>query len=208
VALWVCLGDDAMKGAMCGTQYAVGLSRCPRCSSTDMAEVGSEKHMAKISKHGGPTHADAEQGNEPESATSGGEVGEQPQDGAAGNATSTATVSVDGTDQGTPNGGQVPDGRPFKPLPEAVDGEQGEVVSEPDYDAWGYGELQAECKTRELPATGRAPELAARLRAHDAAKAKETAEDGSPADEDGGADTDAEARTKDADENAREAEKP
>lgn len=63
--------------------------------------------------------------------------------------------------------GHVPEGRPFKPLPEAVEGEQAEVVSEPDYDAWDYRELQAEAKERGLVATGTRDELVDRLRAHD-----------------------------------------
>lgn len=48
MALWVC--------QECGTKYAVGLSRCPRCHSTDFVEDGV---MPKITAHGGPSVASA-----------------------------------------------------------------------------------------------------------------------------------------------------
>lgn len=46
MALWVCEG--------CTTKYAVGLSRCPRCLSTDFHEEGS---MPKSTRHGGASNA-------------------------------------------------------------------------------------------------------------------------------------------------------
>ena len=46
MALWVCSGTDG-----CGTKYAVGLFRCPRCHNTTFHEDGDP--MAKISRHGG-----------------------------------------------------------------------------------------------------------------------------------------------------------
>jgi hypothetical protein len=46
MALWVCGGEGG-----CGTKYAVGLSRCPRCHNTEFFEDGDP--MAKISRHGG-----------------------------------------------------------------------------------------------------------------------------------------------------------
>lgn len=58
MALWVCGGE-----AGCGTKYAVGLSRCPRCHNTAFFEDGDP--MAKITRHGGasdktlPTSEDA-----------------------------------------------------------------------------------------------------------------------------------------------------
>lgn len=45
MALWVC--------ADCPTAYAVGLSACPQCQSTDHHEEGA---MPKITIHGGPTN--------------------------------------------------------------------------------------------------------------------------------------------------------
>jgi len=46
MALWVCSGV-----AGCGTKYAVGLFRCPRCHNTEFHEDGDP--MAKITRHGG-----------------------------------------------------------------------------------------------------------------------------------------------------------
>jgi len=46
MALWVCGGK-----AGCGTKYAVGLFRCPRCHNTAFYEDGDP--MAKITRHGG-----------------------------------------------------------------------------------------------------------------------------------------------------------
>ncbi|WP_405960818.1 hypothetical protein OG235_28035 [Streptomyces sp. NBC_00024] len=46
MALWVCGG-----GAGCGTKYAVGLFRCPRCHNDEFYEDGDP--MAKISRNGG-----------------------------------------------------------------------------------------------------------------------------------------------------------
>jgi hypothetical protein len=65
MALWLCEG--------CGTLYAVGLYRCPRCHGTAGHEFGSkpedqehEGHpMAKITQHGGVTDATLEPEPEP-----------------------------------------------------------------------------------------------------------------------------------------------
>ncbi|MDX3515885.1 hypothetical protein PV755_44510 [Streptomyces caniscabiei] len=46
MALWVCGGE-----AGCGTKYAVGLFRCPRCHNDEFFEDGDP--MAKISRNGG-----------------------------------------------------------------------------------------------------------------------------------------------------------
>jgi hypothetical protein len=50
MALWVCGGE-----AGCGTKYAVGLFRCPRCHNTAFHEDGDP--MAKITRHGGASDA-------------------------------------------------------------------------------------------------------------------------------------------------------
>jgi hypothetical protein len=60
MALWRC--DGTYDGKPCGTDYAVGLLRCPRCQSTEFHELGSRPEdegdpMAKITKHGGPSDA-------------------------------------------------------------------------------------------------------------------------------------------------------
>lgn len=46
MALWVCGGEGG-----CGTKYAVGLFRCPRCHNTAFFEDGDP--MAKITRHSG-----------------------------------------------------------------------------------------------------------------------------------------------------------
>jgi hypothetical protein len=46
----VCGGEGG-----CGTKYAVGLFRCPRCHNTDFYEDGDP--MAKITRHGGASDA-------------------------------------------------------------------------------------------------------------------------------------------------------
>ena len=51
MALWVCGGE-----AGCGTKYAVGLFRCPRCHNTEFFEDG-EDPMGKISRHAGASVA-------------------------------------------------------------------------------------------------------------------------------------------------------
>jgi hypothetical protein len=56
MTLWRCDGVDHTERP-CGVLYAVGLSRCPRCHSTEFHEEGS---MPKISRNGGPTNAAAE----------------------------------------------------------------------------------------------------------------------------------------------------
>ena len=65
MALWVCGGE-----AGCGTKYAVGLFRCPRCRNEEFYEDGDP--MAKISRNGGasvdePDTASAEPEPLPES---------------------------------------------------------------------------------------------------------------------------------------------
>lgn len=50
MTLWVCGGDGG-----CGTKYAVGLFRCPRCHNDEFFEDGDP--MAKISRYGGASDA-------------------------------------------------------------------------------------------------------------------------------------------------------
>lgn len=51
MALWVCGGESG-----CGTKYAVGLFRCPRCHNTEFYEDGDP--MGKISRHAGASVAE------------------------------------------------------------------------------------------------------------------------------------------------------
>lgn len=222
----------------CGTRYAVGLTTCPHCSSTEVADdsVGripiavtvhctaeyceaygkqrrvvlrravmgvvelptllcevcgshaavrwpgeprKEEDMPKITVHGGPTNAAAP-------IVTGGSWGDPP-DETADQATVSETgpelvelpagavVSVDGVDQGHDELVET-EGRPFKPLPEAVGGDTTEHVSESDYETWSYPELQAACKARGLAATGGGHACIKRLREHD--EAAEVSTDG------------------------------
>lgn len=61
-------------------------------------------------------------------------------------------------------------GVPFKPLPEAVEGDDTERVSEPDYGALTANQLRELLGVRRLDTTGRKPELLARLVAADQAE--------------------------------------
>ncbi|WP_060888064.1 hypothetical protein [Streptomyces caniscabiei] len=70
MALWVCGGE-----AGCGTKYAVGLFRCPRCHNTEFYEDGDP--MAKITRHGGAS--DATLPAEPEPEPEGADVAPEPE---------------------------------------------------------------------------------------------------------------------------------
>lgn len=62
----------------------------------------------------------------------------------------------------------VDDGEGRRALPPAEGQDGGEQLdAEQDYDGWAYGEVQAECKRRGLPATGSHLDLVARLVAND-----------------------------------------
>lgn len=152
MTLWVCQG--------CPTRFAVGLLACPHCGSTDHYEEGSV--MPKITVHGGPSIA-GEPPNEPELVMVG-ETGPEPVRLPEG--TVVVSVSVDGVDQGP---GVVDEtlGGDFKPLPEAVEGDTTEHVSEPDYENWTVAQLREQLADRKLPVSGKHAELVARLRAHD-----------------------------------------
>jgi len=61
MALWICTA--------CTCRYSVGAPRCPQCDSTQYVEEGAED-MAKITVHGGPSNAaaDEQEGGEDVSA--------------------------------------------------------------------------------------------------------------------------------------------
>ncbi|HWN01346.1 MAG TPA: hypothetical protein VNO54_30205 [Streptosporangiaceae bacterium] len=52
MALWICTG--------CTCRYSVGAAGCPQCGSTEYVEEGAED-MAKITVHGGPSNAAADE---------------------------------------------------------------------------------------------------------------------------------------------------
>lgn len=127
--------------------------------------------MPKITVHGGPSNA-----SDPASGpVTVGERGPElwdPSKTLAENLatppeTSNVTVSVDGVDQGPGEVVEFEGAPSFEPLPEAVEGDTTEHVSEPDYEALSKTELQELLAARELPTSGTKAELVARLRAHD-----------------------------------------
>lgn len=68
MALWEC--------ADCTTRYAVGAPKCPHCGSTMRVNEATqppeeETDMAKITVHGGPTNAAAEELEASEDASTG-----------------------------------------------------------------------------------------------------------------------------------------
>lgn len=127
--------------------------------------------MPKITRHGGPSIAGeqavgAAATNEPDARPADDEpvpeLVELPE-GAEVAIANEVQVSVDGVDQGP---GEVDEtlGGPFKPLPEAVEGELTEHVSEPDYEAWTTRQLRDVLADRGLPTAGLKPALIERLR--------------------------------------------
>ncbi|GHH57738.1 SAP domain-containing protein [Lentzea cavernae] len=69
-------------------------------------------------------------------------------------------------------GSETPDG-PFEPLPEAIDGDGTERVSNPDYPEWTVKQLREELGNRGLSKTGNHDELVERLQQHDVDTADE-----------------------------------
>ncbi len=151
MTLWAC--------GSCPTKYSVGAPACPHCGSPEHYEEGSV--MPKITVHGGPSNA-----SDPASGPV--TVGERrPEPVSLPEDAVVVSVSVDGVGQGP---GEVVEftGEPsFEPLPEVVEGDSTEQVSEPDYEAWTKTELQEELAKRELPTSGTKAELITRLRTHD-----------------------------------------
>lgn len=141
----------------CTAKYSVGAPACPQCGSLEHHEEGSV--MPKITVHGGPSNAsDPASGPvtvgkrklEPVSLPEGAVV-----------------VSVDGVDQGPGEVVEFEGDVSFKPLPEVVEDDTTEHVSEPDYEAWTKTQLQEALAERGLPTSGAKAELVARLRTHD-----------------------------------------
>lgn len=126
--------------------------------------------MPKITVHGGPSIA-GEQGvaaaatNEPDARPIVDEQGPELVELPAG-AEVVAAVSVDGVEIEGEDGETL--GGPYKPLPEAVEGDTTEHVSEPDYEAWTVKQLREVLGDRGLTTSGLKPELVERLRDADA----------------------------------------
>lgn len=155
MALWVCRG--------CSCRFSVGAPACPQCGSQDHYEEGAE--MAKITVHNGPSSAGAH-------VVSGAWSDSDSPDewpAAVEPESEASAEESSANDAGEPVTGEPGEtlGGPFEPLPEAVDGEQQELVSAPDYDNWTVVQLREVLAHRELPVSGTKAELIARLRAHD-----------------------------------------
>ena len=130
--------------------------------------------MAKITVHGGPSAAGAQVvsagwSDESEPNTWPTQVGEDGQEEVTPPAGVEGSLA-DGEDQG-PGVADETVGGDFKPLPEAVDGDTTEHVSEPDYDDWTVKQLREALANRQppLPTDGLKADLVARLCEADAA---------------------------------------
>ena len=122
--------------------------------------------MPKITVHGGPSIA----GVPNENPVAADERAQEPvllPEGAVVVPADEARELADGVDQGP---GVVDEtlGGGFKPLPEDVEGDTAEHVSEPDYEAWTVAQLREVLAQRELSTAGLKAELIERLRDADA----------------------------------------
>lgn len=151
MALWVCGGEDG-----CGTKYAVGLSRCPRCHNTEFYEDGDP--MAKITRHGGASDVTAPA---PEAEAAPELLVGEPDPELFEPEASDVAESTDG---------------PADPLPEPVgDAEQDSIerTAAPDYEAWTVEQLKDQLDSRGLPKTGKKDDLVLRLLEDDDARASD-----------------------------------
>ncbi|MFJ1667363.1 SAP domain-containing protein [Streptomyces bottropensis] len=161
MALWVCGGE-----AGCGTKYAVGLFRCPRCHNDEFYEDGDP--VAKISRNGGAstdtapapeTEAEAVDASVPEP--------DEPQDAEQQDVTEDMagpeqTVEVRG--EHGPESVDLPHGDSVFPTAAKEEGdEEPESSSEQDYEAWTVEQLKEQLDSRGLPKTGKKDDLVLRL---------------------------------------------
>lgn len=150
MALWVCGGE-----AGCGTKYAVGLFRCPRCHNEAFYEDGDP--MGKISRNGGasagvPPVPDTEDAAAAETVPAPEAAADQPEVAPLADALLEAGMSVE-TAAGLVGG-----------LPKPVEAEEGEDASPaPDYEAWTVEQLKEQLAARNLPKSGKRDDLVLRL---------------------------------------------
>ncbi|MET8475426.1 SAP domain-containing protein [Streptomyces sp. NPDC006422] len=149
MALWVCAGE-----AGCGTKYAVGLSRCPRCHGTDFYEDGDS--MAKITRHGGASDATL-----PVS-----ELREHPGLTVPARAVEGDEVTGDGT------GEVLPPVADEEYAPGAVLLEEPEPAPGPEYEYLTVEQLKEHLAARGLPKSGKRDDLVQRLLDDDQALAE------------------------------------
>lgn len=146
MALWVCGG-----AAGCGTKYAVGLFRCPRCHNEAFYEDGDP--MGKISRNGGasagvPPVPDAEDAAAAETVPAPEAAADQPEPEEA--------PAVEPLDVTEPAAG------PAEPVAEEEEGGE-DARPEPDYEAWTVEQLKEQLDHRSLPKTGKKDDLVLRL---------------------------------------------
>lgn len=159
----------------CTTKFAVGLTRCPHCRSTEYVEDGDP--MAKITRNGGVSDttlpaddAAAEADPAPPAAADQTEAPASEQHENPG--TGEPTHAVDG-DEVTGDGS----GRALPP----IENEGSEEPPAPDYEAWTVEELKAQLDTRGLSKTGKKDDLVLRLLEDDDVRAGQA--EGAPAEQ-------------------------
>jgi hypothetical protein len=145
MALWVCAGE-----AGCGTKYAVGLFRCPRCHNTEFFEDGDP--MAKISRLGGASVASPETtGTVPEAPAEVAPVAQpEPADAVEPVAAEPAPEPEPVAEASLLVSSEAPE-----PTPEPAPG--------PDYEAWTVEQLKEQLAARGLPKSGKRDDLVLRL---------------------------------------------
>jgi hypothetical protein len=133
----------------CTTKFAVGLTKCPHCGSTEYVEDGDV--MAKITRHGGASDDTVPTPDE-------------------------ETEAVDAPapeDEETPAAAPEPEeeeGEEPAPEPSA---EEPETASGPDYEAETVEQLRERLSERGLPKSGKRDDLVLRLLEDDDARAAE-----------------------------------
>lgn len=155
MALWVCAGEGG-----CGTKYAVGLSRCPRCHNTEFHEDGDP--MAKITRHGGASDKTLPEPEPLESPGTGEPMQVVDGDELTGDGSGQALPPV-------PDEGYGPDAVPLEsgeepePEPASAPAPEPEGEAGPDYEAWTVEQLKEQLDKRSLPKTGKKDDLVLRL---------------------------------------------
>jgi hypothetical protein len=159
------------EACSCGARFVVGFLACPRCKTITPRFAGivkvRENAMPKMTVAGGPSNAGALPGEPGHIAP---ETEEHP--------VTEAPAPPAPEDPQSP--ADKPDAAPHdapEPAPDAPDAEPAEELTADDeaagYTDLSFAQLRAAAKARNIPATGTAVELAARLAEHDQTTATE-----------------------------------
>lgn len=144
----------------CGCEFAIGVRMCPQCTSENAHEKGDEM-APKSTVHGGPSNADEEaaewDGSKPSTSSE-----KEP-------TTGESSSPSDPLPAPTTENPSSPD------LTESSSAgtTDGAGTAADPYDTWRKEDLGDELADRGLPVSGNKPELIARLREDDAAKAQQ-----------------------------------